>query len=456
MKTYKKLKFVGFSNIESWSAYSILEKRLRFSNKYKLVKIKTFLSRNKTSIKIEDNNYYKRPTIKINGAGISLRDKVKGEKIGTKSQFLIKKGQFLLSKIDARNGAFGVVPEELEGGVITGNFWTFDVNYNVINPYFLQLITKTKQFQDLSQSASVGTTNRNYLQEESFLNFSIPFPSISEQETIVKNYYDKITQATTYEQQAETLEKNIESYLFESLGIEQKTEQKRKKKGLQFVEFYKMDFWGVDKIKLDKELRSSRYEVTSIGDFPELLVTCFRGKSPKYTEISPKFILNQKCNRWNSIDFSFVKSVDEDWYNNIDEDFFTKEGDILVNSTGEGTIGRATHITKNYEGLIYDSHMLLLRLNRSIYNPILFVDLFNSSYIQTQIDKIKSAQATKQTELGINNLLKIRIPILSNLQVQQTIITQIDTYKNEIKILRERATLLKQQAEQEFEQTIFS
>ena len=59
MKTYKKLKFVGFSNIESWSAYSILEKRLRFSNKYKLVKIKTFLSRNKTSIKIEDNNYYR-------------------------------------------------------------------------------------------------------------------------------------------------------------------------------------------------------------------------------------------------------------------------------------------------------------------------------------------------------------------------------------------------------------
>ena len=57
MKTYKKLKFVGFSNIESWSAYSILEKGLRFSNKYKLVKIKNFLSRNKTFIKIEDNNY---------------------------------------------------------------------------------------------------------------------------------------------------------------------------------------------------------------------------------------------------------------------------------------------------------------------------------------------------------------------------------------------------------------
>ena len=313
-------------------------------------------------------------------------------------------------------------------------------------PEYLYLLFRTERFIKIINESTTGSVRQN-LTSEILKTLEIPLPPLSEQETIVKNYYDKITQATTYEQQAETLEKNIETYLFESLGIEQKTEQKIKKKGLQFVEFYKMDFWGVDKIKLDKELRSSRYEVTSIGDFPELLVTCFRGKSPKYTEISPKFILNQKCNRWNSIDFSFVKSVDEDWYNNIDEDFFTKEGDILVNSTGEGTIGRATYITKNYEGLIYDSHMLLLRLNRSIYNPILFVDLFN---------KIKSAQATKQTELGINNLLKIRIPILSNLQVQQTIITQIDTYKNEIKILRERVTLLKQQAEQEIEQTIFS
>ena len=144
MKVIGKLKFVSFENIESWSAYNILEKGLTFSNRYKLVKIKSFLSRNKTPIKIEEDTYYKRPTIKINGGGVFLRDEVKGEKIGTKNQFLIREGQFLLSKIDARNGAFGVVPEGLDKGIITGNFWTFDVDYNLINPYFLQLITKTK------------------------------------------------------------------------------------------------------------------------------------------------------------------------------------------------------------------------------------------------------------------------------------------------------------------------
>ena len=52
-------------------------------------------------------------------------------------------------------------------------------------------------------------------------------------------------------------------------------------------------------------------------------------------------------------------------------------------------------------------------------------------------------------------LEELTIPIPPK-ETQQAIINQIDTYKNEIKILRERATLLKQQAEQEFEQTIFS
>ena len=452
MKTYKKLKLVELKEFDLWDIKRYTSKKLKST--FNIEKLSNCIKEENRKYKLyleEDKTF---GILGVNNKdGIFDAYEQKGKEINQPYKKM-EIGWLAYNPYRINVGSIGIRKKEHLYQYISPAYVVFSCLDNLL-PEYLYLLFRTERFIKIINESTTGSVRQN-LTSEILKTLEIPLPSISEQETIVKNYCDKITQATTYEQQAETLEKKIESYLFESLGIEQKTEQKTKKKGLQFVEFYKMDFWGVDKIKLDKGLHSSRYEVTSIGDFPELLVTCFRGKSPKYTEVSSKFILNQKCNRWNSIDFSFVKSIDEDWYNNIDEDFFTKEGDILVNSTGEGTIGRATYITKNYEGLIYDSHMLLLRLNRSIYNPILFVDLFNSSYIQTQIDKIKSAQATKQTELGINNLLKIRIPILSNLQVQQTIITQIDTYKNEIKILRERATLLKQQAEQEFEQTIFS
>lgn len=111
--TYKYLDFVKFSQLYNWSVQYLNDSKIRFTTKYPLVQIKEFLTRNKTAIEIQDDVYYKRATIKVRNGGIFLRDTVIGNKIGTKNQFVISKGQFLLSKIDARNGAFGVVPDVL-------------------------------------------------------------------------------------------------------------------------------------------------------------------------------------------------------------------------------------------------------------------------------------------------------------------------------------------------------
>ena len=118
-----------------------------------------------------------------------------GKDIGTKKQYLVKKGQFLLSKIDARNGAFGVVPEEADGAIITGNFWAFDVDYNLLNPQYLVLVTQTKQFVGFAEKCSNGTTNRHYLQEDAFLQQSIPLPSLDEQKAILKAYNENLFEA---------------------------------------------------------------------------------------------------------------------------------------------------------------------------------------------------------------------------------------------------------------------
>ena len=184
--------FVKFSQLYNWSVQYLNDSKIRFTTKYPLVQIKEFLTRNKTAIEIQDDVYYKRATIKVRNGGIFLRDTVIGSKIGTKNQFVISKGQFLLSKIDARNGAFGVVPEELDGGIITGNFWTFDVDYSKVNPHYLALLTTTNEFIEFCEQASNGTTNRHYLQEPLFLDIKVPLPSLAEQNKLVEEYTSKI------------------------------------------------------------------------------------------------------------------------------------------------------------------------------------------------------------------------------------------------------------------------
>ncbi|HAY3544431.1 TPA: restriction endonuclease subunit S [Elizabethkingia anophelis] len=451
-KTY--LNFLNFFDLENWSSYSLLGKNLNYTQKYPFVKIGAFLSRNKTPIDVIDGESYKRATIKINGQGIFLRDFKVGKDIGTKKQFLISEGQFLLSKIDARNGAFGVVPSALDGGIITGNFWTFDVDYNQVNPHYLTLLTGTKEFQKLSQTASVGTTNRNYLQEKDFLNFKVPLPTIQEQQAIVDTYFSKINDAKQLEGEVNNIDQGIERYLFTELGISIGNKDE-KKKGLNVVEFKDILEWGTDKLLSSSGFESKQFNLKPLSKYESLIEDVFRGKSPKYADKSDKYILNQKCNRWNKIELEFAKTVVPEWYNTIDEKFFTKEGDIIINSTGEGTIGRASYVSKDFEGLIYDSHILLLRLNSKIFNPELFVELFNSDFGQSQVNQIKSAQATKQTELGVNNLMKIEIPVVQDIDRQKINVEEIKRLKLRAYENISKIEQLKHQANEEFEKAIF-
>ena len=161
---YKYISTISFADLYNWSFQYAQKCEQLFSNKYKCFNIGSFLTRIKDSVDIQDNQNYKRVSIKLYNGGISLRDTELGLNIGTKKQFRIKKGHFLLSKIDARNGAIGVVPESCHDAIITGNFWDFEIDTNKADPHFLSLLMTTKYFVKLFDNESNVTTNRHYLQ----------------------------------------------------------------------------------------------------------------------------------------------------------------------------------------------------------------------------------------------------------------------------------------------------
>ena len=324
------LDFVKFNELSNWSVTHLFQNHFNYNKDFELVKIGSFLKRNKTQIIVDDNTTYKRVTIKLYNNGVFLRDIEIGKNIGTKKQFIIKEGQFLLSKIDARNGAFGVVNNEVDGAIITGNFWTFDVDYLKINPNFLSLITTTKQFMNFAQSASSGTTGRHYFQEDKFLDMKIPLPKLDIQKQIVDNYQNKINLANKQEQKAKNLEKDIEEYLYSKLGFEKDNNSKLNNL-LNFISFEKLMVWSCKDILGNLSINSINFKTYSLNQKPSLFVDIFRGKSPKYEDNSKSIILNQKCNRWNDLELEHSKSVNDGWFEKLDKKFFTQEGDILIN-----------------------------------------------------------------------------------------------------------------------------
>lgn len=183
---YDLLKIVPYKEIINWSVSHNLNSTLNNSDKYPNKTLKTFLQKNKNVIKINDSEEYKRITIRVNNNGILLRDIKKGTEIGTKRQYVIHEGQFAISKIDARNGAMGIIPKELEGAVVTPDFLTYDIDESIILPEYLEMIISTNRFIEFCQKFSSGTTNRQRLNETLFLNAKIPLPSLNTQQSLVE------------------------------------------------------------------------------------------------------------------------------------------------------------------------------------------------------------------------------------------------------------------------------
>jgi type I restriction enzyme, S subunit len=149
------------------------------------VPLSQLLTRTTESIALEPSEKYREVTIKLWGKGVQLRREVAGAGIAADRRTVVRPGQFILSKIDARNGAFGLVPESLDGAVVTNDFPAFNVNKDRLEPAFLGWLSRTSSFVDWCRAASEGTTNRVRLNESRFLGTPILIPPLEEQRRIV-------------------------------------------------------------------------------------------------------------------------------------------------------------------------------------------------------------------------------------------------------------------------------
>jgi type I restriction enzyme S subunit len=127
---------------------------------------------------------YKEITVRLWGKGVIERGQVSGSSVNGR-RFVARANQFIMSRIDARNGALGIVPQSLDGALVTNDFPLFNLNSDLILSGYLDLHCKTPQFVNLCSKASEGTTNRVRLKEAEFLRSEIDLPSLENQKKIV-------------------------------------------------------------------------------------------------------------------------------------------------------------------------------------------------------------------------------------------------------------------------------
>lgn len=123
-------------------------------------------------------------TLRVKGGGAVERPRRDGHVPVPFTGYRVSPGQFIYSRIDARNGAYAIVPPDLEGAVVSKDFPVFRIRCDRVEPSYLMHFVKGSSLQQQVQTASFGATNRQRVSEETFLSFRIPLPALAEQRRI--------------------------------------------------------------------------------------------------------------------------------------------------------------------------------------------------------------------------------------------------------------------------------
>ena len=170
----------------------------------------------------------------------------------------------------------------------------------------------------------------------------------------------------------------------------------------------------------------------------EICLFLSRGKSPKYSDTDKTYpVFAQKCNlKEGGISLGQARFLDPSTICKWSEEYRLKTGDVLVNSTGTGTVGRTRLFhegyLKNYRFVVPDSHVSVIRTTNEVKSEFVFA--YISSQLIQQYLEDNLAGSTNQKELYIGVLSDLSFPLPPRAE-QHRIVAEIERWFSLIDII---------------------
>lgn len=363
------------------------------------VRLGDVLARTNEQADAEPSMEYSEITVKLWGKGVVERKKVLGSEVNGR-RFVARAGNFIASRIDARNGAMGLVPDSLDGALVTNDFPLFTANTDRLDLPYLGWLCRTRDFVDLCVRASEGTTNRVRLKEERFLALEIPLPPLPEQRRIVA----RIEALAAEIDEAKRLRREA----VEEAGALVDSHLKA------IFEMGEQSGWPTE--VLGKYVDDDCYGTSEKTHDDPLGVPILR-------------MGNIQNGRLETRDLKYLFLSDQE-----KKKLALKSGDILVNRTNSAELVGKCAVFDLHADYAFASYLIRLRLDQSRANPRLVAAFINSP-AGRQYMFSERRQMTGQANVNATKLRALPIP-LPPLPEQRRIVAELDALQAEVDALK--------------------
>lgn len=365
---------------------------------------------------------------------------IKWEKYNESPEIKIKNGDLLLVKTGSSYGKCAVVENLPKEATI--NPQLARVVSHGVNISFLRFVFSSPFAKSQFDSFVTGTATPTFSQEK-IANFVLPFPPLAEQKRIVARVEELMARIDDLEKTETELEKlkaafpgDMKAALLQAAMQGKLTEQLPEDgdAGDLLEQIRSEQEKLVKNKKLNKDVLDSTIDDEPPFDIPDnwgwiclkglVCRDIRRGKSPKYGS-GKSFAFAQKCNsKYDGIRLDLALSVTDAFADRFTNGEEVQDGDIVINSTGNGTLGRIGYFENKFNpnGYKYypDSHVTTVRCLLVDSKYILYVLKCYQEYLEG-----KGEGSTNQKELKPDTIKRLMIP-LPPLAEQKRIVEKLD------------------------------
>ena len=374
------------------------------SDRWPSVPLSRLLSKSEEWVSLEPDAVYQEITVRLWGKGVIERRKTTGAEIAAGRRIVARAGQFILSRIDARNGALGLVPDELDGAVVSNDFPVFDLRTTWLFPSYMAWLSRTHTFVDLCRAASEGTTNRVRLQETRFLTTEIPLPPLDEQHRIVA----RVAELAARIDEARGLRR-------EAIQEANALVEARARAVLTTV---------TARLSMLQDWLDPVRGTIQTGPFGAQL-----GGSDFVDEGKP--ILTIGNVQYTGLDIGVLRHVSEAKARELDR-YILCEGDILF--ARMGTVGRSCVIPRMAAGWLYNYHLIRVAVDQARVDPRYILWTIQAS---EAVEHFLSSRIRGATREGVNSNIVGELPCrIPPLHEQRRIVAYLDDLQARVDALK--------------------
>lgn len=377
------------------------------------------------------------------------RRKVEPSREYTMDLYFALPSDILVAKIDLKNGAVAIVPDDWNNVVVTSHFAVYEPALEKIFPEYFHRIIQTSFFKAHLWRNKVGAEGRKEVKLDYFESLEIPVPSLSIQRSVVAQWEYAQSEIKTMEEQIGKQEKDIDIQFFSDLGLQQTNKALSEK--VIVVMWSNFMRWSVSynqALQSGIDITRGKYPVVQLSSIVRMIQY---GTSEKANSSGIGIPIIRMNNIMDGIlSLSALKHIQlrEAERNNL----LLEEGDILFNRTNsKELVGKCAvfHETGEY---VFASYLIRIRVDATKVLPDYLAYIINSPIGRQQIDAL-SRQIIGQANINSEEICSLEIP-LPSLETQQQIVQRIEAKRADIAHQRIEARQKSQEIKEEIEALI--